>query len=225
MRLRNLMTVVATALVGAVISPATVAAAPQQIIGGETVSSAPWAAAVISDGSFRCSGSIIASRWVLTAEHCMKGSLSVRVGSVYHATGGQVSAVSATYFRYGYDVGLLYLSTPIVTTYVTLADSVPPIGSTNTIYGWGRTCMNCDVSAQLKTASVQVLSVRGRDAYEGPAIRSTGLTGIAWQGDSGGPQFYNGQQVGVCSNSNGTTSQNYASVAASRDWITSVTGV
>ncbi|WJK38132.1 DUF1986 domain-containing protein [Solwaraspora sp. WMMA2056] len=227
MRIRNLLAVVASALVGAALTPSTAAAAPQQIIGGDTVSSAPWAAAVYSDGSFRCSGSIIASRWVLTAEHCIGGSMSVRVGSVHHATGGQVSAVSATYSQDGYlyDIGLLYLSTPISTTYVTLATSDPPVGSTNTIYGWGRSCLNCDLSAQLKTASVQVVSVRGRDAYEGPAIRSSPATGIAWQGDSGGPQFYAGQQVGVCSNSNGSTSQNYASIAASRAWIAAVAGV
>ncbi|MFV2087005.1 S1 family peptidase [Micromonospora sp. LOL_021] len=227
MRLRQLLAVAVTALVGAVTTPSTAAAAPQQIIGGDTVLSAPWAAAVYSDGSFRCSGSMIASRWVLTAEHCIGGSMSVRVGSVHHATGGQVSTVSVTYSQYGYlyDVGLLYLSTPISTTYVTLATSDPPVGSTNTIYGWGRTCLNCHLSPQLKTASVQVVSVRGRDAYEGPALRSSPVTGIAWQGDSGGPQFYNGQQVGVCSNSNGSSSQNYSSVAASRDWITSITGV
>lgn len=225
LRLRHLFAVVATALVGVVVAPSTVAAAPQQIIGGDTVPVAPWAAAVLSDGSFRCSGSIIASRWVLTAEHCIDGSMSVRVGSVHRSTGGQVSAVGATYFRYEYDLGLLYLATPIVTSYATLASSDPPVGSMNSIYGWGRTCLTCDLSEQLRTASVQVVSVRGRDAYEGPAIRSTGVTGVSWQGDSGGPQFYNGQQVGVSSTGNGSTTQSYASVAASRDWITSITGV
>ena len=44
------------------------------IIGGSTVSSAPWAAAVFSNGSFTCSGTIIAPQWVLTARHCLGGS-------------------------------------------------------------------------------------------------------------------------------------------------------
>ena len=47
----------------------------------------------------------------------------------------------------------------------------------------------------------------------------------AWRGDSGGPQFYNGRQVGVASTADGRTRQNYGSVANSRAWITSVSGV
>lgn len=223
MRIRLTMAIVATALVGAFVSPSAAAAAPQEIIGGSTVSSAPWAAAVFQNGSFACSGSIIAPRWVLTARHCLGGTMSVRVGSVYRSSGGTTSAVSATYGRY--DLALLYLSSSISTSYVTLASSNPPVGSTNTIFGWGRTCTNCDASPQLKTASVQTATNGATDAYGGPAIRSNGVNGVAWQGDSGGPQFYNGQQVGVCSTGNGSTYQNYASVASSRSWITSVAGV
>ncbi|WP_326550089.1 S1 family peptidase [Micromonospora sp. NBC_01813] len=223
MRIRLTMAVVATALVGAFVSPSAAVAAPQEIIGGSTVSSAPWAAAVFQNGSFACSGSIIAPRWVLTARHCLGGTMSVRVGSVYRSSGGTTRTVSATQSRY--DLGLLYLSSSVSTTYVTLASSNPPVGSTNTIFGWGRTCSTCDASPQLKTASVRTTTNNATDAYAGPAIRSTGVNGVAWRGDSGGPQFYNGQQVGVCSTGNGSTYQNYASVAASRSWITSVTGV
>ncbi|MFY1634796.1 S1 family peptidase [Solwaraspora sp. WMMB335] len=223
MRIRLTMAIAATALVGAFVAPPAAVAAPEEIIGGGTVSSAPWAAAVFQNGSFACSGSIIASRWVLTARHCIGGSMSVRVGSVYRSSGGATSSVSSTYSRY--DLGLLYLGSSITTTYVTLAGSNPPVNATNSIYGWGRTCTNCSAASQLKTASVRVTTTGATDAYGGPAIRSTGVDGVAWRGDSGGPQFYNGQQVGVCSTGNGSTYQNYASVAASRSWITSVTGV
>ncbi|MDG4830318.1 trypsin-like serine protease [Solwaraspora sp. WMMD1047] len=226
MRIRLTLATVATALVGAFVAPSTAAAAPsepQQIIGGSTVSSAPWAAAVFQNGSFACSGSIIASRWVLTARHCIGGTMSVRVGSVYRSSGGVTRTVSATYSRY--DLGLLYLSSAVSTTYVTLASANPPVNSTNTIFGWGRTCSNCDASPQLKTASVRVTTTGSSDAYGGPAIQSTGVNGVAWRGDSGGPQFYNGQQVGVCSTGNGSTYQNYASVASSRSWIRSTSGV
>lgn len=227
MRLRPLLAVLTTALAGVLATASGAAAAPagpQPIIGGSTVSSAPWAAAVFSNGSFTCSGSVIAAQWVLTARHCVSGTMSVRVGSVYYASGGVTRTVSAAYARY--DLALLKLSSTVSTSTVTLASSNPPIGSTNSIYGWGMTCYSgCGASSQLKTATVQVTSTSVTDAYGGPAIRSTRINGNAWRGDSGGPQFYNGRQVGVASTADGVSIQNYASVAYSRAWIASVAGV
>ncbi|MDO3703956.1 trypsin-like serine protease [Micromonospora sp. C28SCA-DRY-2] len=227
MRIRSLVAVLATTaatLLGASSGAVAAPAGPDPIIGGGTVSSAPWAAAVFSNGSFTCSGTIIAPQWVLTARHCLGGSMSVRVGSVYRSSGGVTRTVSATYSRY--DLALMRLSSSVSTSYVTLASSNPPIGSTNSIYGWGMTCYSgCSASSQLKTASVQVTSNSATDAYGGQAIRSTRINGNAWRGDSGGPQFYNGRQVGVASTADGQSIQNYGSVAYNRAWITSVAGV
>ncbi|KAB1914997.1 DUF1986 domain-containing protein [Micromonospora sp. AMSO31t] len=226
MRLRPLLAVLTTALAGVLASASGATAAPAGplIIGGGTVSSAPWAAAVFSNGSFTCSGSVIASQWVLTARHCVSGSMSVRVGSVYYASGGVTRTVSASYTRY--DLALLRLSSAVSTSAVTLASSNPPVGSTNSIYGWGMTCYSgCGASPQLKTANVQVTSTNATDAYGGQAIRSTRINGNAWRGDSGGPQFYNGRQVGVASTADGSSIQNYGSVAYNRSWITSTAGV
>ncbi|WBB65597.1 DUF1986 domain-containing protein [Micromonospora sp. WMMD812] len=227
MRIRSLLVAISTALVGVVGAASGATAAPegpQPIIGGGTVSSAPWAAAVFSNGSFTCSGSVIAAQWVLTARHCVSGSMSVRVGSVYRSSGGVTRTVSATYTRY--DLALMRLSSSVSTSAVTLATSNPPIGSTNSIYGWGMTCYSgCSASSQLKTANVQVTSNSATDAYGGQAIRSTRINGNAWRGDSGGPQFYNGRQVGVASTADGVNIQNYGSVAYNRSWITSVAGV
>lgn len=225
MRIRLTVAAIAATLTGALVVPGTAVADPTPlIIGGSTVSSAPWAAAVFANGSFTCSGSIIAPNWVLTARHCINGTMSVRVGSVYRSSGGVTRTVSATYAQY--DLALMRLSSSVSTSYVSLASSNPPIGSTNSIYGWGMTCYSgCGASTQLKTATVQVTSNSAVDAYGGQAIRSTRINGNAWRGDSGGPQFYNGQQVGVCSTGNGSTYQNYGSVAANRSWIRSVSGV
>ncbi|KKK05180.1 DUF1986 domain-containing protein [Micromonospora sp. HK10] len=227
MRLRPLLTVLTTALAGVLASTTGAVAAPagpQPIIGGSTVSSAPWAAAVFSNGSFTCSGSVIAAQWVLTARHCVSGTMSVRVGSVYRSSGGVTRTVSASYTRN--DLALLRLSSTVSTSAVTLATSNPPIGSTNSIYGWGMTCYSgCSAASQLKTATVQVTSTSVTDAYGGQAIRSTKISGNAWRGDSGGPQFYNGRQVGVASTADGVSIQNYGSVAYNRSWITSVAGV
>lgn len=235
MRVRRTLALLAVALTGALMapsaahatSPSATDAAPDNsilIIGGSTVSSAPWAAAVFRGGSFTCSGSIIAPRWVLTARHCLGSNMQVRVGSVNRTSGGTVANVTATYGRY--DIALMRLDRSVNTSYVRLASSNPPVGSTNSIYGWGMTCYSgCGASVQLKTASVRVTSTNVSDAYGGQAIRSTRINGNAWRGDSGGAQFYNGQQVGVASTANGVNIQNYGSVAYNRAWINSVSGV
>ena len=227
MRIRSLVAVLATAVAGVLGASSGVVANPGPtplIIGGGYVSSAPWAAAVFSNGSFTCSGTIIAPEWVLTARHCVGGSMSVRVGSVYRSSGGTTRSVTAAYGRY--DLALMRLSSSVNTSYVTLANSNPPIGSTNSIYGWGMTCYSgCSASSQLKTANVRVTSNNASDAYGGQAIQTNRINGNAWRGDSGGPQFYNGRQVGVASLANGVNLQIYGSVAYNRSWITSISGV
>jgi secreted trypsin-like serine protease len=225
MRIRLTVAAIAATVTGALAVPGAAVADPTPlIIGGSTVSSAPWAAAVFANGSFTCSGTIIAANWVLTARHCLNGTMSVRVGSVYRSSGGVTRSVSATYGQN--DLALLRLSSSVSTSYVSLASSNPPVGSTNSIYGWGMTCYSgCGASTQLKTANVQVTSNNATDAYGGQAIRTTRINGNAWRGDSGGPQFYNGQQVGVASTANGVNIQNYGSVAYNRSWIRSVSGV
>jgi len=225
MRLRVFLATVAVTTVGALI-PATPASADVQpyIIGGGTVSSAPWAAAVFRSGSFTCSGTIIAARWVLTARHCTSASMSVRVGSVNRTSGGVVANVTSYSVRY--DLAVLRLDRSISTTYMRLASTNPPVNSTNNIYGWGMTCYSgCSPSTILKTATVRVTSTSATDYYGGPAIASTRINGNAWKGDSGGPQTYGGLQVGVASTADGSSRQWYGSVPANRSWIRSVTGV
>jgi secreted trypsin-like serine protease len=220
-RLRVLVAACATAL-GALAVPAAAQASPA-IIGGSTVSSAPWAAAVLTNGSFTCSGTIIAPDWVLTATHCISGTMSVRVGSVNRSSGGTTRAVTSTTTRY--DLALMHLASPVTTTYMTLSGSYPPVGSTNSIYGWGRTCSNCSPSTTLKTATVRVTSTNQKDNSGGRGILSSAITGAAWSGDSGGPELYNGSQVGVASLADGQSQQIYGSVAYNRAWITSTAGV
>jgi secreted trypsin-like serine protease len=192
------------------------------IIGGGTVSSAPWSAQVYRNGSFTCSGTIIAARYVLTARHCTGSAMTVRVGSV---TRGSGTLASVTTYSTRYDLAVLTLASSISTSYMPLGSTNPPVGATNSIYGWGMTCYSgCDASPTLKTATVRVTGF-STDAYGGQAIASTRINGNAWRGDSGGPQVYNGVQVGVASTADGQSRQNYGSVPNSRSWIRSVAGV
>ena len=224
MRLKVFLAAVAVTVGGSLI-PANPAAADVgvNIIGGGTVSSAPWAAAVFRSGSFTCSGTIIAAQWVLTARHCTSSSMQVRVGSVNRTSGGVVANVLS--FSAQNDLAVLRLDRSINTTFMRLGSTNPPVGSTNNIYGWGMTCFSgCGASIVLKTATVRVIGST-TDAFGGPAIASTRINGNAWRGDSGGPETYQGLQVGVASTADGQTRQNYGSVPANRAWIRSVTGV
>jgi secreted trypsin-like serine protease len=227
-RIRIVVASVATVL-GSLAIPAAADAADDggvspRIIGGSTVSSAPWAAAVFSNGSFTCSGTIISANYVLTARHCISGTMSVRVGSVNRSSGGVTRSVASTSTRN--DLALMRLSSSVSTSYMPLSSAYPPVGSTNSLYGWGMTCYSgCDASPVLKTASVRVTSTNVTDAYGGRAIATTRINGNAWRGDSGGPQVYNGAQVGVASTADGQSRQYYGSVADNRSWITSVAGV
>jgi secreted trypsin-like serine protease len=224
MRIR--LIILASAALAGVLSAPTVAMADASpyIIGGNTVSSAPWSAQIFRDGgSFTCSGSIISAEWVLTAAHCTSNGITVRVGSVDRGSG---TVARVTRFFTNNDLALLRLDRTINTSFVTLASANPPVGATNAIFGWGMTCRSgCQPAPVLKTANVRVTTTNARDAFGGQAIGSTAITGNAWRGDSGGPEFYQGQQVGVASTADGVARQFYGSVAFNRSWIRATSGV
>ncbi|WP_020497847.1 S1 family peptidase [Sciscionella marina] len=204
-------------------SPAT-----PKIIGGEPASDVSYGAQVYVDGQFNCSGSVIAPEWVLTAQHCDGQGLSVKVGSLKLGEGEDAKVEQSTKAPGG-DLLLLHLDHAVKAQPVQLGDKDPAKGDQNKIYGWGREEGSGPPAPALKVATVEVTG-QSQDAFDGPAIASKGVDGASWHGDSGGPQIADGKQVGVCStgensgsDKNGT--QNYASVANSRDWIKQTAGV
>jgi secreted trypsin-like serine protease len=234
MRLSRAVFVAVGAAAAVTMTTAGLANASPNIIGGGTVSSAPWGAQIFWDdptdfGGFECSGTIIAADWVLTAQHCLNApGMHVKVGSVTLGEGTE-AAVDKQVASPDGDMALLHLSTSIDTTYMKLASAAPATGDTNQIYGWGRTQGQSPPSSTLKTANVKVTGT-STDAFNGEAIASRGINGSSWHGDSGGPEVANGAQVGVCStgNNSGTDTQgtqNYASVSTNRSWITATAGV
>ncbi|WP_406157274.1 hypothetical protein OG806_16895 [Streptomyces sp. NBC_00882] len=71
----------------------------------------------------------------------------------------------------------------------------------------------------MRKATYRVSAVE-HDEIIGRAIILKKLSGAAEPGDSGGPAFYKGKQVGVAFGPD-----EYGSVAAHRAWTRSVTGV
>ncbi|WP_425480780.1 S1 family peptidase [Sciscionella sediminilitoris] len=209
-----------------------------RIVGGTTAPSVSWGAQVYVNtpdrpfNGFNCSGSIIAADWVLTAHHCLdedNSGMHVKVGSNDLGQGTEAKVDRKEVSPNG-DIALLHLATSVNTEYIKLGDKDPAEGATNQLYGWGRETPTGPPADKLKTADVKV-SGSSTDNDGGKAIQSVGVNGAAWKGDSGGPELDNGVQVGVAStvtNQDGTNKQgtnNYGSVAASRDWIKQTAGV
>ncbi|MEU6142547.1 trypsin-like serine protease [Streptomyces sp. NPDC047081] len=269
MRLRSLLATVAVAASLAVagstalVSPAVAAeladdgevlALPQTsgddsespaVVNGEAATSASGMGALLLDDEFRCSASLVAAEWVLTAKHCVldiegdgaklsADRLSVRVKSLDRTSGGGVVNVEYTKVRTSHDIALLHLTRSANAEYVRLPTKNPAVGTTNYIFGWGSTNGYSGASTYLKRATVEVTDTDAVDYYGGQAIRSYKINGYACYGDSGGPQFklVDGlrYQVGVLStvtSSGGVCQgyQTYASVPASLDWINEVAGL
>jgi hypothetical protein len=210
-----------------VMTPSTQSAPAPRIVGGKNAGDAPWAVQVSwDDTGFECSGTAVAPQWVLTAGHCANSDgMTVLIGSNQLGQGTEDTVDNQVVDPDG-DLALLHLTDPVQTTYVALADADPEVGSINSIFGWGKTDPDSGPSAQLKTAKVKVTSVDCQDGAQGKAICSTGINGTAYNGDSGGPEMADGVEVGVCSTGDvDTKTQEYASVAANRDWIRQVASV
>lgn len=208
--------------VGALLAPTAAASASGQfepaIVDGSYATSAPWAALVQRDGGQWCSGSIIASTWVLTAKHCVtaKAKYSVAVGQVDWQQGTSAK-VTNVYTPASGDIALLRLDHAVSTTYAKLGGD-PSAGATDEVYGWGYD-QTGKLQQRLKVARMTVTSVTSGQ------IHSRRVDGRTAGGDSGGPVFVNGVQVGVHTNGDGKEKATHTSIQSQRAWIKKTSGV
>jgi secreted trypsin-like serine protease len=189
--------------------------------GGAAVSSAPWAVQVYNKGRFACTGAMLTDRWVLTAYHCYNddpGKMTVRVGSVRIGHGAKVTVTRIRHLDTDGidDVALFRLAKPVKAPHVKLADADPPKGVVVNIYGYGNYGKH---PKPLRKATNRVTAVRHDDII-GRAIWTKRISGATEPGDSGGPAFYKGKEVGVLYGPN-----EYSSVASHHAWIRRISGV
>jgi len=171
-----------------------------------------WMVSVEDRSGHWCGGTLIDSRWVLTAAHCLGGADYVRAGSYIRDSneGQQVRvAQKIEHPRYSrgpteYDFALLRLSSSVRMGSCVGTVSLPQQGrdvapgTTCTITGWGALYQGGPLARELQEVQVDTMSNSAckRTGYSNSEIRSSMLCaqgrnsqGItdACQSDSGGP--------------------------------------
>ncbi|XYI01069.1 trypsin-like serine protease [Sorangium sp. So ce1128] len=200
-----------------------------EIVGGEVAEASPWAVQVFdvrgSTGDFyQCTGTLVAPRWVLTAQHCIadEGETSaVRVGSNTYREGRRIAVDAVEVPSASADIALLHLTEDADGPFVQLAEATSvATGRDATAYGWGSEGTPLVMAPSLKKASIHI-----DGWYSDEELLATGVTGSGWSGDSGGPWFVDGRQVAVFSASNGQDGTNLharnlgVDVVRHRAWI------
>ncbi|XP_055912627.1 serine protease SP24D-like [Eupeodes corollae] len=235
----------------ALISCALVEAQPSasRVVGGKDaeIGQFPYQVVLYKDGSFTCGGSIISSRYVLTAAHCvvigdgietLPGRyFTVRVGSINRMAGGKIVGVKKVTVRQSYgefldDVALLELEKELVFTKniqkIDLYDTEVPKGAEIVISGWGRLTTGGETPLRLQYNTLT--KIDSSDCDEAIGFGKEQIICLAHKknngacnGDSGGPAMYEGKLVGVAGfvvdGCGSTYPDGYAKVSYHRDWI------
>jgi V8-like Glu-specific endopeptidase len=191
----------------------------QRIVGGveATPNSWPWIVSLQLRDHF-CGGTLIDTRHVLTAAHCLTSAIAsqIRVVAGLHDRSnkntGRVQNIGVTHIfnheQYNSvtqvnDIAILRLSQPVqLNTYVNLIclpGPDPQESATVTVAGWGTTYKNSPLANTLRQVSVKVTNSQASIAYPsnfniqrqiGASIPYVGGKDSC-QGDSGGPLMYN----------------------------------
>ncbi|KAM9327180.1 trypsin-like [Gastrophryne carolinensis] len=206
-----------------------------KIVGGYTCSaySVPYQVSLNSGYHF-CGGSLINSLWVVSAAHCYKSSMQVRLGehNIAVSEGTEQFINSAKVLRHGSynsrtldnDIMLIKLASPAsFNAYVqpvALASGCAAAGTSCLISGWGNLLSSgSNMPSLLQCLNAPILtSTQCNSAYPGEITANMICVGYmeggkdSCQGDSGGPVVCNGQLQGIVSWGYGCALKNYPGV-------------
>ncbi|XP_077201831.1 anionic trypsin-like [Paroedura picta] len=193
-----------------------------KIVGGEACprNSVPYQASLNSGYHF-CGGSLISDQWVLSAAHCYKSRIQVRLGehNIEELEGGEQFINSEKIIRHPQynswlldnDIMLIKLSQPVDISLQVSPARLPlgcaAPGTKCLISGWGNTLSNgVNYPDILQCLVAPILShAECEDAYPGQITDNMICVGYleggkdSCQGDSGGPVLCDGELHGIVS--------------------------
>uniref|UniRef100_A0A2I3RV51 trypsin n=1 Tax=Pan troglodytes TaxID=9598 RepID=A0A2I3RV51_PANTR len=217
-----------------------------KIVGGYTCeeNSVPYQVS-LNSGSHFCGGSLISEQWVVSAGHCYKPHIQVRLGehNIEVLEGNEQFINAAKIIRHpkynritlNNDIMLIKLSTPAVinahVSNISLPTAPPAAGTECLISGWGNTLSSgADYPDELQCLDAPVLTqAKCKASYPLKITSNMFCVGFleggkdSCQGDSGGPVVCNGQLQGIVSWGYGCAQKRrpgvYTKVYNYVDWI------
>ncbi|XP_026040585.1 serine protease 42-like [Astatotilapia calliptera] len=198
----------------------------------------------LNSGYHFCGGSLINQNWIVSAAHCYKSRIQVRLGEhdISVNEGTEQFIDSSRVIRHPQydswnidnDIMLIQLSQPAsLNSYVqpvALPTSCAPAGTMCTVSGWGNTMSSTADQDRLQCLNIPILSYSDcNNSYPGMITDSMFCAGYleggkdSCQGDSGGPVVCNGELQGIVSWGYGCAERDhpgvYTKVCIFNDWI------
>uniref|UniRef100_A0A8B9H028 trypsin n=1 Tax=Astyanax mexicanus TaxID=7994 RepID=A0A8B9H028_ASTMX len=216
-----------------------------KIVGGYecTPYSQPWQVS-LNVGYHFCGGSLVNENWVVSAAHCYKSRIEVRLGehNIQVTEGTEQNIPSSKVIRHpsydswtiDNDIMLIKLSTPARLNSnvqpVALPKSCAAAGTRCTVSGWGNTMSSTADRNKLQCLEIPIIADKDCDnSYPGMITDSMFCAGYleggkdSCQGDSGGPVVCNGELQGVVSWGYGCAEKDhpgvYAKVCKFSSWL------
>ncbi|XP_017271014.3 trypsin-2-like [Kryptolebias marmoratus] len=200
----------------------------------------------LNAGYHFCGGSLVNANWVVSAAHCYKSRIEVRLGEhhIQMQEGTEQVISSAKVIRHpeynsyyiDNDIMLIKLSKPAtLNSYVqpvALPNGCAPAGTMCKVSGWGNTMSSSADRNKLQCLDIPILTDRDcKNSYPGMITDSMFCAGYleggkdSCQGDSGGPVVCNGQLQGIVSWGYGCAEKDhpgvYAKVCLFNNWLES----